>query len=65
MADGVNLEGLRGVKVFSATKQSDRDVLGEKVGRWLAESRFTPIDTVVTQSSDEAFHCLTITIFYK
>jgi len=23
------------------------------------------VDTVVTQSSDEAFHCIAITIFYR
>ncbi len=54
-----------GVKVFSATMAQDRDQLGEKVSAWLAERpHLQVIDTVVTQSSDEAFHCLAITLFY-
>ncbi len=54
-----------GVKVFSATMVADRDQLGEKVTNWInthAEKKVT--DLVVTQSSDEAFHCIAITIFY-
>jgi hypothetical protein len=56
-----------GVKVFSATMVADRLVLGEKVTDWLAANAKTldVIDTVVTQSSDHAFHCIAITIFYK
>ena len=42
-----------GVKVFSATMVADRDQLGEKV-----------TDIVITQSSDEAFHCIAITVFF-
>ena len=54
-----------GVKVFSATMAQERDQLGEKVSAWLAERpSIKVIDTVVTQSSDEAFHCLAITLFY-
>ena len=54
-----------GVKVFSATMAPDRDHLGDKITAWLRERpQVTLVDTVVTQSSDEAFHCLTITIFY-
>jgi hypothetical protein len=59
------MPGLRGVKCFSATMQRERDSLGEKVSAWLADSRYEPLSVVVTQSSDEAFHCLTITVFYK
>ena len=54
-----------GVKVFSATMVADRDQLGEKVTTWInshAEKNVT--DLVVTQSSDEAFHCIAITVFY-
>ncbi len=53
------------VKVFSATMVADRDQLGEKVTAWIAahpEKKVT--DLVVTQSSDEAFHCIAITVFY-
>ena len=55
-----------GVKTFSATMAKARDALGEQVTAWLSS---TPdrevVDTVVTQSSDEAFHCIAITIFYR
>jgi hypothetical protein len=54
-----------GVKVFSATMAQERDQLGEKLTAWLAERpEIKVVDTVVTQSSDEAFHCLAITLFY-
>ncbi len=55
-----------GVKVFSATMAQDRDQLGEKVTAWLrSRPDIEIVDTVVTQSSDEAFHCLAITVFYR
>jgi hypothetical protein len=53
------------VKVFSATKASDRQVLGEKVTDWIRDNRPTIVDKVVTQSSDNEFHCIAITLFYK
>lgn len=54
-----------GVKVFSATMVADRDQLGEKITAWLANHPSCQVtDMVVTQSSDEAFHCLAITVFY-
>lgn len=55
-----------GVKVFSATMVADREQLGEKITAWIAthpERRVT--DIVITQSSDEAFHCIAITVFYS
>jgi len=53
------------VKVFSATMAPDRDGLGDKVTAWLrANPRVHVTDTIVTQSSDAAFHCLAITLFY-
>jgi hypothetical protein len=56
-----------GVKVFSATKQKERDDLGDAVTRWLKERRteVEVVDKVVTQSSDNEYHCLTITVFYR
>ncbi len=55
-----------GVKVFSATKANDRVVLGDKVTEWMAaHPENEVIDTVVRQSSDNAFHCLTFTIFWR
>lgn len=54
-----------GVKVFSATMVADRDQLGEKVSDWMnRNSHLKVTDIVVTQSSDEAFHCIAITVFY-
>ncbi len=54
-----------GVKVFSATMAPERDNLGDKITNWLRDHPNCEIvDTIVTQSSDEAFHCLAITIFY-
>jgi hypothetical protein len=54
-----------GVKVFSATMVADRDQLGEKVSAWMANNaQYKVTDIVVTQSSDEAFHCIAITVFY-
>jgi hypothetical protein len=54
-----------GVKVFSATMVADRDQLGEKVTDWMAKNPSKKVtDIVITQSSDEAFHCIAITVFY-
>ncbi len=54
-----------GVKVFSATMFADRERLGESVTAWLASrSDIKVIQMVVTQSSDAAFHCIAITVFY-
>lgn len=54
-----------GVKVFSATMVADRDQLGEKVTAWMHNNSHLKVtDIVITQSSDEAFHCIAITVFY-
>lgn len=54
-----------GVKVFSATMVADRDQLGEKVTAWMQANPAKKVtDVVVTQSSDEAFHCIAITVFF-
>jgi hypothetical protein len=59
-------EMMMGVKVFTATKAREREMLGEVVTRWLAENpRTRVVDKIVTQSSDSAFHCLSITLFYS
>lgn len=53
------------VKVFSATKREDRAVLGEEVTAWMQDNPdLVPVDTVVVQSSDREFHCLTIVVFF-
>jgi hypothetical protein len=55
-----------GVKVFSATKARERESLGERLTEWLDKNpTLKVVDTVVTQSSDQEFHCLTITVFYQ
>ena len=52
------------VKVFSATKARDRELLGEAVTAWIAgNSDLRVLKTVVTLSSDSAFHCLSIVLF--
>jgi hypothetical protein len=54
-----------GVKVFSATMFADRDRLGESITTWLeARPQIKVTQMVVTQSSDAAFHCIAITVFY-
>jgi hypothetical protein len=53
-----------GVKIFSATMFADRGQLGERVTAWLATGQRKLTDIIVTQSSDAAFHCVTISIFY-
>ncbi len=54
-----------GVKIFSATMAQERDRLGDRITEYLRQnSTFEIVDTIVTQSSDEAFHCLVISLFY-
>ena len=58
-------EGFTGVKVFSATLADERLRLGERVAAWIAMMPgIRVVDKVVLQSSDRAFHCLSITLFY-
>jgi hypothetical protein len=60
-----NIHGFSAVKVFSATMLQERDQLGEKITQWLSQHpRVEIVDKIVTQSSDHAFHCLAITLFY-
>jgi hypothetical protein len=55
-----------GVKVFSTTLARDREVMGDQITRWLAANPgLEMVDRQVTQSSDNEFHCLTITFFYR
>jgi len=54
-----------GIKVFSATMAQDRDRLGDRITEWIrTHPQCKIVDTVVTQSSDEAFHCLAFSVFY-
>lgn len=66
MSDNSQLIDLAGVKVFSATKAKERELLGDLITEWLRNNPACEIiDKIVTQSSDSEFHCLTITLFYK
>lgn len=52
------------VKVFSTTMYREREDLGERITEWLREHKeLHPVEAVVTQSSDDAYHCLSITLF--
>ena len=52
------------IKVFSATMARERETLGERVTEWLkAHPELHLLDRVVSQSSDNEFHCLSITLF--
>jgi hypothetical protein len=64
-AKAAETKPFNGVKVFTATMAQNRETLGEKIGAWLgSDPTREVVDTVVTQSSDESFHCIAITIFY-
>lgn len=55
---------IRSVKVFSATMARQRDALGERLTEWIRDhSDIRIIRTVVAQSSDLQFHCLSIVLF--
>jgi len=52
------------VKVFSATKERERELLGQKVKNWLAENPAARVvQTSLRLSSDEHAHCMTIVLF--
>ena len=54
------------VKVFAATKFTDRAVLGEVVTEWIAQHPEHQVTEIaVRQSSDAEFHCLTLIVFYR
>jgi hypothetical protein len=64
------MSAFNGVQVFCATMMRDREGLGEKVTRWIEDARsqkpgFQLVEVVVRQSSDEAFHCVTIVVFFN
>jgi hypothetical protein len=53
------------IKVFSATKHRERVVLGDVATEWIEQQKgkLFVVDKIVTQSSDNEFHCLSITLF--
>jgi len=55
-----------GVKVFTATKAKEREELGEVLSLWLRQKGCPElVDTQINQSSDNDYHCLSITVIYK
>ncbi len=59
-----------GVKVFSATMVQQRQDLGDVVTNWLEDAKrtkpgFEIVDIKITQSSDEAFHCISVIVTYN
>jgi hypothetical protein len=47
--------------VFTSTKARDREAMGEHVTAWLAaHPGVRLVQSIVTQSSDAEFHCLSI-----
>jgi hypothetical protein len=59
------MNDITGFKVFTATKHLDRASLGDKVTEWLQQTKVEIIQVWVSQSSDNEFHCLSITLSYK
>lgn len=58
MANRINL-----VKVFSVTRARERDELGERVTAWIkANPDVEIVRTVVAQTSDDKFHCLSMVL---
>ena len=54
-----------GVRIFSATMFVQRDALGDVVTAWIAANPSLVVtEMVLTQSSDSAFHCVAICVFY-
>lgn len=64
------MSAFNGVKVFAATLFQQRQTLGEQVTEWLqsaAKTRpgFEVVDIQVRQSSDKAYHCISIVVFFN
>lgn len=54
-----------GVKIFSATTFRDRDALDDRATEWLKNNKdLRVVDKDVMQSSDDAFHCISIIFFW-
>ena len=55
-----------GLKIFSATKAREREEISDRITDWIDANRNLEIvGQEVKQSSDNAFHCLTVVLFYK
>ena len=55
-----------GVKVFTASKAEEREYLGDRATAWMELHPDLDIRKIQTlQSSDRAFHCISIVVFYQ
>jgi hypothetical protein len=55
-----------GCKVFTGTTAGARETLGDKFTAWLKQRpEVIVVETRVLQSSDNAYHALTICVFYN
>lgn len=54
------------VEVFSGTRARERSALGDCVTAFLNDNPgFDVVDVKICQSSDKAYHCLTIVLFLR
>lgn len=54
------------VKIFSATRPSDRERLDLDIERWLnSKPEKKILEREILQSSDQSYHCLTFVFFYQ
>ncbi len=62
----MSIDGRVGLKVFSATKAREREVLGETITEWIRmHPEYEVFERIVTQSSDAEYHCLAITLIFR
>lgn len=53
------------LKVFAVTMVAEREKLGETINRWVQENKVSVDEIALRQSSDNAFHCLSVTLKYR
>jgi hypothetical protein len=55
-----------GVEVFTATLAAEREKLGKRATRFIADHpELEIVDRKVSQSSDRTHHCLTLMLFWR
>lgn len=60
------IQGYDRVKIFTATNARNREHLGENVTAFLRDNpNLTLVDKRVLQSSDRAFHCISIVLMLR
>jgi len=54
-----------GVEIWSMTKPTERQQLGRHITSWLcANKHCSVVDVQISQSSDNAYHCVTVFLFW-